>query len=55
MLFFYLFVIFNKSVTSIKLLFLVKSYIFIYAKRSGNQFILRVSPSGHSDGILVLY
>nr|DAR81400.1 MAG TPA: hypothetical protein [Caudoviricetes sp.] len=25
--------IFNKSLTSIKLLFFVKSYIFIYAKR----------------------
>ena len=51
MLFFYLFVIFNKSLTSIKLLFFVKSYIFICAKRLVGQFILRVSPSGHSDGI----
>ena len=41
MLFFYLFVIFNKFLTSLKLLFLVKSYIFIYAKRY--QVVLRVS------------
>ena len=33
MLFFYLFVIFDIDLTSIKLLFFVKSYIFIYAKR----------------------
>lgn len=42
-MFFILFVIFNKSLTSIKLLFLSKSFIFIYAKRFG--------VSVHTEGI----